>query len=62
MWKLRGNLPHSVDSTAYLTEAVLHDDPTANSPSAIRAVYSTAFCRYTQLRSRLSLEEPAHAP
>ena len=46
MWKLRGNLPHAVESTSYLTEAVLHDDPRINSPTAIRATYSTAFCRY----------------
>lgn len=45
-WKIRGLLPHAVESTAFLTDAVLHDNVDINSTFAIRAVYSTAFCRY----------------
>ena len=45
-WKLRGGLPHAVESTACITDAMLHDDPTMNSPFTIRAVYATAFSRF----------------
>ena len=45
-WKLRGNLPHAVESTALLIDAILHHDITTNSIFSIRAVYSAAFCRF----------------
>lgn len=47
-WKLRGNLPHAVESTALLTDAVLHhNSATAETSSfSIRAVYSAAFTRF----------------
>ena len=45
-WKLRGNLPHAVESTALLVDAVLHHDITTNSIFSIRAVYSAAFSRF----------------
>ncbi|EGE07578.1 hypothetical protein TEQG_06492 [Trichophyton equinum CBS 127.97] len=45
VWKLRGNLPHAVEATALLTDAILHDDPDKNSIFSIRAAYSLAFCR-----------------
>jgi ribosomal biogenesis protein LAS1 len=45
-WKLRGNLPHAVDSTALLVEAILHHDIKSNSSFSIRAVYSAAFTRF----------------
>ncbi|PKY03541.1 Metallo-hydrolase/oxidoreductase [Aspergillus campestris IBT 28561] len=45
-WKLRGNLPHAVEATALLTDAILHDDAEKNSIFAIRATYSAAFCRF----------------
>lgn len=45
-WKLRGNLPHPVEATALLTDAILHDDATKNSIFSIRATYSAAFCRF----------------
>jgi ribosomal biogenesis protein LAS1 len=46
-WKLRGNLPHAVESTALLTDAQLHHQVTdLNSQFSIRAVYSAAFCRF----------------
>ncbi|KAI9718053.1 MAG: hypothetical protein M1812_004311 [Candelaria pacifica] len=45
-WKLRGNLPHTVESTALLCDAVLNDDPNKVSTYSIRATYSTAFCRF----------------
>jgi ribosomal biogenesis protein LAS1 len=44
-WKLRGNLPHSVEATALLTDAILHDDATKNSIFSIKATYTAAFCR-----------------
>jgi hypothetical protein len=43
---LRGNLPHHVEATALLTDAILHDDAQRNSIFSIRATYSAAFCRY----------------
>ncbi|KAI5302644.1 rRNA-processing protein las1 [Ascosphaera pollenicola] len=46
VWKARGNLPHPVEATALLTDAILHDDPTKNSIFSIRATYSAAFCRF----------------
>lgn len=45
-WKLRGNLPHAVEATALLTDAILHDDASKNSVFSIRATYAAAFCRY----------------
>ncbi|KAL4920484.1 Las1-like-domain-containing protein [Aspergillus aurantiobrunneus] len=45
-WKLRGNLPHPVEATALLTDAILHDDAAKNSVFAIRATYAAAFCRF----------------
>lgn len=45
-WKLRGNLPHAVESTALLIDAILHHDSNINSSFSIRAVYSAAFSRF----------------
>lgn len=45
-WKLRGNLPHAVESTALLVDAFLHHDVPANSSFSVRAVYGAAFCRF----------------
>jgi Las1-like len=45
-WKLRGHLPHAVEATALLTDAILHDDAERNSVFAIRATYAAAFSRY----------------
>ena len=45
-WKLRGNLPHAVESTALLVDAILHHNIASNSTFSIRAVYSAAFCRF----------------
>ncbi|KAL5046005.1 Las1-like-domain-containing protein [Aspergillus fruticulosus] len=45
-WKLRGSLPHPVEATALLTDAILHDDASKNSLFAIRATYAAAFCRF----------------
>ena len=45
-WKQRGNLPHAVESTALLVEAILHHDTSTNSLFSIRAVYSAAFTRF----------------
>ncbi len=45
-WKMRGTLPHAVESTALLVDAVLHHDANMNSVFSIRATYSAAFCRY----------------
>ncbi|GFF71145.1 probable hydroxyacylglutathione hydrolase C824.07 [Aspergillus udagawae] len=46
IWKLRGNLPHPVEATALLTDAILHDNAQKNSIFSIRATYSAAFCRF----------------
>lgn len=45
-WKQRGALPHAVESTALLVDAILHHDATINSSFSIRATYSAAFCRF----------------
>ncbi|EED22927.1 cell morphogenesis protein Las1, putative [Talaromyces stipitatus ATCC 10500] len=49
-WKLRGHLPHAVEATALLTDAILHDDTTHannnNSIFSIRATYAAAFSRF----------------
>lgn len=45
-WKLRGNLPHAVESTALLTDAIMHHDLTTNSIFSVRAVYAAAFTRF----------------
>ncbi|KAH8705403.1 Las1-like-domain-containing protein [Talaromyces proteolyticus] len=45
-WKLRGHLPHTVEATALLTDAILHDDAARNSVFSIRATYAAAFCRF----------------
>ncbi|KAL3486638.1 Las1-like-domain-containing protein [Aspergillus germanicus] len=45
-WKLRGTLPHPVEATALLTDAILHDDARENSVFSIRATYAAAFCRF----------------
>lgn len=46
-WKLRGNLPHAIESTALLLDAQLHHrhSPSA-SQFAARAVYAAAFTRF----------------
>lgn len=46
-WKLRGNLPHAVESTALLVDAIIHHSMSStNSIFSIRAVYSAAFTRF----------------
>lgn len=45
-WKLRGHLPHAVEATALLTDAILHDNSTHNSVFSIRATYAAAFSRF----------------
>jgi ribosomal biogenesis protein LAS1 len=49
-WKLRGNLPHAVESTALLVEAQLHHNLQVQTPDissfSIRAVYTAAFTRF----------------
>ncbi|KXT08977.1 hypothetical protein AC579_4024 [Pseudocercospora musae] len=45
-WKLRGNLPHAVESTALLVDAVLHHSIEGVSIFSVRAVYSAAFSRF----------------
>jgi ribosomal biogenesis protein LAS1 len=44
-WKLLGHLPHAVESTALLTEAILADKPDVVSSYAIQLSYVSAFCR-----------------
>lgn len=45
-WKMRGNLPHAVESTALLIDAVLHHTVPEVSTFSVRAVYSAAFTRF----------------
>lgn len=45
-WKMRGNLPHAIESTALLTDAFLHQQVPGNSSFSVRAVYSAAFTRF----------------
>ena len=49
-WKLRGNLPHAVESTWLLTEATLTDEIQANRVPlfAVKAAYITAISRYAR--------------
>lgn len=66
-WKLRGNLPHAVESTALLTDAILHHQQQFQyslSSFSIRAVYSAAFTRFVTGfcdigRSRERMLEPS---
>ncbi|CZT19889.1 uncharacterized protein RCC_05745 [Ramularia collo-cygni] len=66
-WKLRGNLPHAVESTALLTDAILHHQQQSQSSLSsfsIRAVYSAAFTRFVTGfcdigRSRERMLEPS---
>ncbi|KAL8798723.1 MAG: hypothetical protein Q9182_006438 [Xanthomendoza sp. 2 TL-2023] len=49
-WKLRGSLPHAIESTWYITEAILTDGTSDQAGSlsalALRSCYCTAFCRF----------------
>ncbi|KAI4226898.1 MAG: hypothetical protein L6R36_002830 [Xanthoria steineri] len=49
-WKLRGSLPHTIESTWYITEAILNDvtgvQTSTMSAFALRSNYCTAFCRF----------------
>jgi ribosomal biogenesis protein LAS1 len=45
-WKARGNLPHAVESTALLMDAILHHAIPDTSIFSVRAVYSAAFTRF----------------
>ena len=45
VWRDRGNLPHRVDATALLTEAVLVDEKHDPTNTTIRLIYAAAFCR-----------------
>ena len=44
-WKLRGNLPHAVESTALLKEAAMIDNQDTQSINSIRLCYVGALCR-----------------
>ncbi|KAK0343015.1 rRNA-processing protein las1 [Friedmanniomyces endolithicus] len=65
-WKLRGNLPHAVESTALLIDAQLHHQSqnADRSDFALRAVYTAAFTRFVTGfcdigRSREGLLQPS---
>ncbi|KAK0936701.1 hypothetical protein LTR29_011754 [Friedmanniomyces endolithicus] len=65
-WKLRGNLPHAVESTALLIDAQLHHQSRISNHSdfALRAVYTAAFTRFVTGfcdigRSREGLLQPS---
>lgn len=65
-WKLRGNLPHAIESTWLLTEAILIDEvqkPVEQIPIfAIKASYIAALTRYVLLPSLHSPQSPACTP
>ena len=56
-WKLRGNLPHAVESTWLLNEACLTDESATGHTSlfAVKAAYITAISRYISI-----MEDAAH--
>ncbi|CAD6577761.1 MAG: rRNA-processing protein las1 [Alectoria sarmentosa] len=58
-WKLRGNLPHAVESTWLLTEAVLIDEkPAEQMPIfAIKASHITAISRCVSPSSRICIPD-----
>ncbi|KAK4899429.1 rRNA-processing protein las1 [Elasticomyces elasticus] len=64
-WKLRGNLPHAVESTALLIDAQLHHRYSSEaSDFAVRATYTAAFTRFVTGfcdigRSREGLLQPS---
>ncbi|KAF8475672.1 Las1-like-domain-containing protein [Kalaharituber pfeilii] len=45
VWSVRGRLPHSIEATAMLTEAILHDRFGASQLN-LQLTYSTAICRF----------------
>lgn len=45
VWKLLGNLPHAVESTGLLTEAVLGDESKLNMGGVAQLAYAGAFSR-----------------
>ena len=53
VWRNRGNLPHPVDATALLMEAVLTDEKNILTDITMRLLYSSAYCRYESGYSRL---------
>ncbi|KAF8425125.1 Las1-like-domain-containing protein [Tirmania nivea] len=44
-WSVRGKLPHAIEATAMLTEAIMHDRPGASQLN-LQLSYSTAICRF----------------
>lgn len=49
-WKIRGHLPHAVESTGLLTDAILLHESGGGGGSEwiVRCAYSAAFCRYVR--------------
>ncbi|KAI9738004.1 MAG: rRNA-processing protein las1 [Cirrosporium novae-zelandiae] len=46
VWTQNGQLPHSIEATALLVDAILLDQDSDVSPFAVQATYSAAFCRF----------------
>jgi ribosomal biogenesis protein LAS1 len=44
-WTTRSRIPHAIEATSMLVDAVVHDIPNA-SQLHVRLAYSTAICRY----------------
>ncbi|KAH0547541.1 hypothetical protein FGG08_000266 [Glutinoglossum americanum] len=44
-WSVRGTVPHLIDSTSLLTQAILSDTPDV-SQQVVRLTYTAAFCRF----------------
>lgn len=45
-WRMRGSLPHAIESTAAIIDAQLHQQAGNNSPFSVRATYAAAVGRF----------------
>ncbi|KAI9779699.1 MAG: rRNA-processing protein las1 [Geoglossum umbratile] len=58
-WSVRGKVPHLIDSTSLLTEAILNDAP--DTPQqVVRLAYSAAFCRFVTGLTDVALRGALH--
>jgi ribosomal biogenesis protein LAS1 len=47
MWRIRGNLPHVIESTAVIVDVMLSDEAgPQHSRFNLQAAYASAFCRF----------------
>ncbi|KAI9768178.1 MAG: rRNA-processing protein las1 [Geoglossum simile] len=59
VWSVRGKVPHLIDSTSLLTEAVLNDVPGV-SQRVVCLAYSAAFCRFVTGLTDVALKGAFH--